>query len=159
MKKDNIPQFICYLSTSKVDMLYSQITDIEVGKVITAQYTELNGEINAESPSIFNLIKAGLSFGRKKKWEKQQEGSMNDIQKLKAITEYYKNHKLFCNMSKENLPSLYDQLNDKSMLYIVNAPFYCKYPSISPVHDEVPKDFDYVQTVREQTNPPLLHSP
>jgi len=144
MKKDNIPQFICYLSTSKVDMLYSQITDFEVDKVKTAQYTEMNGEINAESPSIFNLLKAGLSFGRKKRWEKQQEGSMNDIQKLKAITEYYKRHKLFYNISKENLPSLFDRLDDKNMLYVFNAPFYCKYPSTSPVHDGGSKDFDYV---------------
>ena len=112
-KSPDYPKYICYLSNSKVDNLYSQIVTIDVNKIQTQKEIEYSGQAQIETPAILQLIKSGLSFGGKKRTLQNEEGQRNYIQKFREIVAFCYNNRLIQNIQEignsvsENKPVLY----------------------------------------------------
>lgn len=84
-KAHDFPKYICYLSNSKVENLYSQITTLDVSKVQTQKEMEFDGQTQIEAPTIMQIIKSGLSFGMRRRAFFNEEGRLNYIQKFRKV--------------------------------------------------------------------------
>lgn len=84
----DFPKYICYLSNSKVENIYSQIATIDVNMIHTQKEIELDGQTQIETPAIMQIIKNGLSFGMRRRTFVNEEGQLNHIQKFRSIISF-----------------------------------------------------------------------
>ena len=112
-KTHDFPKYICYLSNSKVENLYSQIATMDVSKIQTQKEMELDGKAQIEPPTIMQIIKSGLSFGMRRRTLRNEEGQLNYIQKFREIVSFCYKNWLIANINEmdkwigDNTPILY----------------------------------------------------
>lgn len=82
-------KYISYLSIGKINNLYAQVTDFMPSMVKEKRSVNTKADVNASVPSIFGILKAGLSFGGQRGEEVSYEGELDPIHKLKIIIEYF----------------------------------------------------------------------
>ena len=128
-KFSTAPRYICYLSPSKIENLYSQLTVFDVKKLRTTRSSEIEGQASAEIPSFLRLIKAGISIGGRGRLDFMQEGKKNDYQKLKSIIEYFEKHNLIRRLDDIATPD--SKKTDEVVLYAVSGEFVCNMPQES----------------------------
>jgi len=93
-------KYICYLSFGKIENLYSQISEFVPTKIQRKKSTDINGKAEVSFPSIFNVLKGGLSFGARRRGEFMMEGEINPLQKLEKIIQYLEKEKLIGDLNK-----------------------------------------------------------
>ncbi|MBR0283443.1 MAG: hypothetical protein IJQ81_17925 [Oscillibacter sp.] len=141
MKTENPPlRYICYLSFSKVDNLYSQISNIEYDSIQTTNEFEVEGNAELESPSLLQIIKAKLSFGSRAQRQVIKEGKFNHIQKLSKVMDFASRKGLIEDLSEAINKGM---SNSRTVLYYISASFRCKQHQNKP---ETSKSFsdDYL---------------
>lgn len=128
-KKPSFPKYICYLSSAKVDNLYSQITSMDINKVQIYNEAELSGQSEI-STTIKQIVQAGLVFGARKRFYQNEEGQKNNIHKFREIIKYCNKHGLIAPL--EECLSGKSYKNDP-VLYTVTGKFTCdSYPTENP---------------------------
>lgn len=124
-KKRN-PEYICYLSYSKVDNLYSQISNMEIREINSKNTLSLQGDSSIETETLFKIIKGKLSINGRGLQEYQSTGYINYIQKFGKIIDYcYKNNKI---VDLEKFMS--QEEKGDYLLYTVTSEFHCGYSEI-----------------------------
>lgn len=120
-KTHDFPKYICYLSDSKVENLYSQITSIDVSKIQTQKEMEIDGQAQIEIPTIKQIIKSGLSFGMRRKTFFNEEGQLNHIQKFRKVISFCQNNRLI-----QDINQLVEHANNNTpVLYTITGKFAC----------------------------------
>ena len=118
-------KYICYLSFSKVEGLYSQMSDFQPDKMLRRKASETDAQAEVGAPSIFGLLKAGLKFGARRSREDVIEGEINPVQKLKAVSDYLTKKHMVADLNecidlKRN--------PDDALCYSYNGEFRCVQP-------------------------------
>ena len=120
-KEHNFPKYICYLSNSKVENLYSQITTLDVSKVQTQKEMEFDGQTQIEAPTIMQIIKSGLSFGMRRRTFFNEEGQLNHIQKFRKVISFCQKNGLI-----QDINQLDERANNNvPVLYTITGKFTC----------------------------------
>ncbi len=120
-KTHDFPKYICYLSNSKVENLYSQISTIDVSKIQTQKEIELDGQAQIETPTIMQIIKSGLSFGARRRSFFSEEGQLNYIQKFRKVISFCQKNRLIQDISQLNR-----RVNNTTpVLYTITGKFTC----------------------------------
>ena len=139
-EKDYFPKYICYLSSPKVDNLYSQIADMDISMIKQEKEKEFVGKGEIGTPTLMQLINVGLSFGGRGRNLDFIEGKKNHIQKLREIVSYFQRHGLiqdFNSIGKETT-------KNQPVLYSITAEFSCnkqykydnKYIKVAKIEEE-----------------------
>ena len=82
--------YICYISRSKVDQLYSQVDPLDAGEVTqTATTTKtLAASGGAATPTLLSLLKASLSYGRSDVVQTERKAKRQYSDKLRKLIEH-----------------------------------------------------------------------
>ncbi len=123
MKRKNLIEYICYLSCSKIDNLYSQITDIDIDEINTKNIFEVKGNGNIETDTIFKILKGNIELGGNSAREYQSVGKINYIQKFKKIIEYCYKTNSIVDLNKY----LDKEETGEYLLYTITGEFCCGY--------------------------------
>jgi hypothetical protein len=99
-QKKKGPRYICYLSFGKVNNIFAQISDYVQSGVKERKTIDVDGTTNVSTPSIFGLLKAGLSFGARHGRELIVEGEIDPIQKLQKIIAHYESSRKIDDLNK-----------------------------------------------------------
>lgn len=78
-------EYICYLSYSKVDNLYSQISNMDIKEINSKHIVDVQGDGSIETDTIFKIINGKMSLGGRNSGEYQRTGYINYIQKFRKM--------------------------------------------------------------------------
>lgn len=96
-------RYICYLSLGKIDTLYAQNTDFVQSHVKQTKKLEVEGKTEVGLPSVFGLVKNGLSFGGRRGSEYVVEGEISPVQRLQKIIAVYESNNLIGDLNEDIL--------------------------------------------------------
>lgn len=120
---EKYPEYICYLSYSKVDNLYSQISNMDIKEINSKHIVDIQSDGSLESDAIFKIINGKMSLGGRNSREYQSIGYINYIQKFRKIIDYcYKNNKI---VELEKFIS--KEVTGNFLLYTITEVFSCEY--------------------------------
>lgn len=141
-------KYICYLSANKVETLYSQISEFQPEKIQQKRTNELEAKTDLSIPSIFALVKGGLSFGGRGRREYSIEGEMNPLQKLNKIVEHLEQKRLLGDLN-ESINN--HQVQSGKICYAYSGTFSCnRDPSLQI-------DQDYLEQENRECELPSKH--
>lgn len=123
IEREIYPEYICYLSYSKVDNLYSQISNMDIKEINSKHIVDVQGDGSIESDAIFKIINGKMSLGGRNSREYQSTGYINYIQKFRKIIDYcYKNNKIV-----ELDKFISKEATGNFLLYTIVGDFSCEY--------------------------------
>lgn len=100
------PRHINYLSFSKVDNIYAQITEMQLNSINKKSNKKIGFSGDVETNTFLSWLKAKLSFGVNRESEILEQGNLNHIQKMKKIINYCKKWGLIADLDKLNSLSI-----------------------------------------------------
>jgi len=115
-------RYICYLSLGKVETLYAQTVDYVQSHVKETKSLQIEGKAETGLPSVFGLIKNGLSFGGRRGTEYVIEGDVSPVQRLQRITASFEAQGLIGDL---NSSLLANQADSKSICFSYSGVFTC----------------------------------
>ncbi|MCL2071964.1 MAG: hypothetical protein FWH07_07010 [Oscillospiraceae bacterium] len=123
IKNTDILGFICYLSHSKVDNLYSQITEFDTNRIQQQKSIGYEGNIGVGSSALLQqLINATASVNGKRSSQRTTEGTFNHIQKLGVLLNYCKKNNLIRDL---NDAIVKNDFKENILLYSIKSEFRC----------------------------------
>jgi hypothetical protein len=141
IRNNDLLGFICYLSNSKVDNLYSQITEFDINRIQKQNSISYGGNINAGIPLLQPLINAAVD-GRRAN-QRIDEGAFNHTQKLGIVLDYCKKNNLIGDLSDAITTN---NFKENTLLYWVKSEFRCS------MFDKKYLSADFVDSENEEAN-------
>jgi hypothetical protein len=126
--------YLCYVSRSKVDQLYSGLSQHNIDEWVEKISTENDFSVDASADwniaRVVNLFKAGITYGRKGVIQREQTVKLHYVQKLRAV--------LLSLTAKHPIPSLAVALKNPAALHGLYFHATAAFQAAAPVEGQTP---------------------